>query len=283
AGSEPRWLLYDGHGSTRQLASATGTVTSRYSYEAYGLVQTATSSSPAESAPTSLLYCGEQYDSVLRMYNLRARFYDPSNGRFTARDTFVGNNFDPQSLHKYAYCHCDPVNGTDPSGQVTLIGLIIRVAIVVVVAYAVVQVYHRLVQPVYQQYVAQEMDPNRLEGAMNALGKYAHLNQKVGLLVQCVRDGYVHVYVLPRGGVRGGSHNLLTPGRLYISQNTLDQRDDLATGLVIFGEFQHDPLSGEVLDEAAAQREFSALREGIQRINPAAITPYIKSLQHGYW
>ncbi|MCS7338996.1 MAG: hypothetical protein NZ739_12315, partial [Verrucomicrobiae bacterium] len=29
---------------------------------------------------------------------------------------FAGNNFDPQSLHKYAYCHCDPVNGTDPSG-----------------------------------------------------------------------------------------------------------------------------------------------------------------------
>jgi RHS repeat-associated protein len=64
-----------------------------------------------------LLYCGEQFDSTLEMYNLRARFYDPSNGRFTARDTFAGNNFDPQSLHKYLYAQADPVNRVDPSGE----------------------------------------------------------------------------------------------------------------------------------------------------------------------
>lgn len=120
-GLEARYFLYDGHGSTRQLADAASNIACRYTYEAYGLVHVATSSSTAESAPTSVLYCGEQYDPMLQMYNLRARFYDPSSGRFNARDTFLGNNFDPQSLHKYAYCHCDPVNRRDWSGRSSLL------------------------------------------------------------------------------------------------------------------------------------------------------------------
>jgi len=132
--AEARYFLYDGHGSTRQLVDGNGVPTVRFAYEAYGLVNQAISSCSAEQAVTQgitrLLYCGEQYEPLLRMYNLRARFYDPGTGRFNARDTFLGNNFDPQSLHKYAYCHCDPVNGTDPSGKHSLAEISIVSAIV---------------------------------------------------------------------------------------------------------------------------------------------------------
>ena len=38
----------------------------------------------------------------------------------------MGDNEDPQSLHKYAYTHCDPVNGIDPSGE-SLVGWIIPI------------------------------------------------------------------------------------------------------------------------------------------------------------
>jgi RHS repeat-associated protein len=127
------YLLYDGHGSTRQLTPNTlntTSVTCRYNYDAYGTTMTSTSSGGALA--TSLLYCGEQYDSTLNMYNLRARFYDPSNGRFNARDTFMGNNEDPQSLHKYAFCHADPMNGSDPTGHAfTMNDFLIWVGIVV--------------------------------------------------------------------------------------------------------------------------------------------------------
>jgi len=128
--SDPRWMLYDGHGNTRQLANKNANATSHYSYEAYG----ATVGTSTTSAETSMLYSGEQYDSTLKMYNLRARFYDPSNGRFNARDAFAGNNSDPQTLHKYLYANCDPVNGTDPSGNFTLIETSITVAIIAVIA-----------------------------------------------------------------------------------------------------------------------------------------------------
>ena len=50
------------------------------------------------------------------MQNLRARAYDPANGRFIGLDPFAGNMQDPQSLHKYAYVHGDPIQGIDPTG-----------------------------------------------------------------------------------------------------------------------------------------------------------------------
>ena len=72
---------------------------------------------PADtSGSTSLLYAGEQFDTDLQQYYLRARFYDPINGRFNRTDPFAGTPHDPQSLHKYHYCHANPVNGIDPSG-----------------------------------------------------------------------------------------------------------------------------------------------------------------------
>src|SRR5262249_7717217 len=65
----------------------------------------------------------------LQMYNLRARYYNPSSGRFNARDNFAGINFDPQSLHKYQYCNANPVDELDPSGNETLVELMVSMFI----------------------------------------------------------------------------------------------------------------------------------------------------------
>src|SRR3989442_9921175 len=45
-----------------------------------------------------------------------ARWMDPNNGRFHTMDSFEGNQQEPATLHLYAYCSADPVNGTDPTG-----------------------------------------------------------------------------------------------------------------------------------------------------------------------
>ncbi len=66
---------------------------------------------------TSLLYAGEYFDPAPQMYNNRARWYNPYNGRFNRTDDYAGNTQDPQSLHKYLYVHNNPVNGIDPSGM----------------------------------------------------------------------------------------------------------------------------------------------------------------------
>ena len=48
--------------------------------------------------------------------------YDVGLGRasenmYTQMDTLQGINSDPQTLHKYVYTHADPVNNTDPDGE----------------------------------------------------------------------------------------------------------------------------------------------------------------------
>jgi len=64
-----------------------------------------------------LRYTGQQWDDSARMYYLRARYYSPANGLFNRIDPYSGNTQDPQSLHKYLYCHANPINGIDPSGM----------------------------------------------------------------------------------------------------------------------------------------------------------------------
>ncbi len=71
-------------------------------------------------------YCGEQYDADLHMYFLRARYMETDRGRFWTMDSFQGRNYDPATLHKYLYTHADPVNGIDPSGEITLNELMIN-------------------------------------------------------------------------------------------------------------------------------------------------------------
>ena len=112
SGNNTNYLLYDGHGSTRQLLDGDN-ITAVYDYDAYGVdIQ-----NDVSEANSNLQYSGEMKDAETDDYYLRARYYSPSNGRFNRVDPYSGNMQDPQSLHKYLYCHANPVNGIDPSGE----------------------------------------------------------------------------------------------------------------------------------------------------------------------
>jgi RHS repeat-associated protein len=52
--------------------------------------------------------------------DLRARWYDSATGRFTTRDPFPGFAVLPQTLHLYVYANNNPVNLTDPSGEIPI-------------------------------------------------------------------------------------------------------------------------------------------------------------------
>jgi len=114
--ADPQYLLYDGHGSVRHLANSTGAITESYAYDGYG---NALNFNPADAA-TELLYAGEIWDSHWGGPYLRNRYYDPSTGRLNRLDSDPGNLRDPQSLHKYLYAYCDPINLIDPSGEFSL-------------------------------------------------------------------------------------------------------------------------------------------------------------------
>ncbi|UWZ86824.1 RHS repeat-associated core domain-containing protein [Occallatibacter riparius] len=102
---------YDGGGSVRQLTNAAGTVTDTYVYDAFG-----NSLQTGNQTPNVYLYRGEQFDSDLGLYYLRARYYNPITGRFMGRDPLGWNPLSTGSVHRYLYGLGDPVNGSDPSG-----------------------------------------------------------------------------------------------------------------------------------------------------------------------
>jgi len=107
------YFTFDGHGSTRVLADCIGAAVQLYSFDAYGNAL----GFVMANALTEFLYSGEQFDSKIGQQYLRARYYDPATGRFNRLDPFFGNLSNPQSLHNYLYCHADPVNGIDPTGE----------------------------------------------------------------------------------------------------------------------------------------------------------------------
>ena len=108
----PSYYGYDGGGNVRNLTNSAGAITDTYEYDAYGNEFTVSGTTPNE-----MMYRGEQYDSDLGLYYLRARYYNPATGRFMSRDPLDGLPWDPTTLHKYLYVGSNPVNNVDPRGK----------------------------------------------------------------------------------------------------------------------------------------------------------------------
>ncbi len=97
----------DGLGSITSLSGSSGTIATTYTYDAFGNLSVSTG-----SVANYYRYTGREFDTETGLYYYRARYYDPSVGRFLCEDpiAFVaGINF-------YPYVHNDPVSYIDPSG-----------------------------------------------------------------------------------------------------------------------------------------------------------------------
>ena|GEM_PF-6317430 len=114
-GATLSFYQYDGHGSVRQLTNQSGAITDTYTYDAFGNLINRTG-----TTANDYLYAGEQFDANLGFYYLRARYMNPSNGRFHSMDSYEGSAFEPVTLHKYLYANANPENNIDPSGNITL-------------------------------------------------------------------------------------------------------------------------------------------------------------------
>jgi RHS repeat-associated protein len=106
-----RFYTADGIGSIRRLTNEAGVITDAYSSDAFGVELAQTGSDPQPYR-----FAGEPYDPQLQMAYHRARWMDPSTGRFTGMDPFEGLEFEPVTLHKYLYANLNPANVTDPTG-----------------------------------------------------------------------------------------------------------------------------------------------------------------------
>ena len=97
--------LFNGHGDVTSMIDKSGNVTKTYSYDAFG-----NELNRDKNDTNPFRYCGEYWDNETESIYLRARYYNPSIGRFTTEDPIKdGSNW-------YAYCGGNPVVFADANG-----------------------------------------------------------------------------------------------------------------------------------------------------------------------
>jgi len=114
SGSLTNYYLPDGLGNIRTLAGSSGNLTSdRYQYDAYGSLRAGS----VTVTQNAYRYKGQQYDQATGLYNLRARYYNSTQGRFLSQDR-AGYDFEnPVELNRYGYVAGNPITRYDPSGR----------------------------------------------------------------------------------------------------------------------------------------------------------------------
>jgi RHS repeat-associated protein len=104
------YFLGDALGSVRQLTDSAGEITYAASYDPYGAV-----TQSGGAGQSTYGFTGETSDANGLVY-LRARYYNPADGRFMSRDTWGGDANRPMSMNRWGYVEGNPTNYTDPSG-----------------------------------------------------------------------------------------------------------------------------------------------------------------------
>ena len=103
------WYLADKLDTVRDVANAFGTPIAHVDLDTFGGV--------AALADPELvgryLFTGREFDSETSLYYYRARFYDPSLGRFLSEDPL---GFDAGDVNLSRYVSNSPTNATDPLG-----------------------------------------------------------------------------------------------------------------------------------------------------------------------
>jgi RHS repeat-associated protein len=97
-------------GLVRSDSTSTQSVREQYSYTVLGAPSTVIDSALGNRMQwKGMVYEGDS----TRLYYVRARWYDPQQGRFMSEDPLG----DAGGLNQYAFAGGDPINGSDPTGQ----------------------------------------------------------------------------------------------------------------------------------------------------------------------
>jgi RHS repeat-associated protein len=105
---------YDGLGSVIGLTDAKGKPQAAYAYDPWGSALLTVTD--AVGTKNKFRFTGEAFDPGTGLYYLRARYYDPSQGRLLSRDPLTGTAGVPLTANKFIYALNGPVTFTDPSG-----------------------------------------------------------------------------------------------------------------------------------------------------------------------
>ncbi len=97
----------DGLGSITSLTNSSGSIAQSYTFDSFGN-QTASSG----SLTNTFRYTAREFDAETSLYYYRARYYDPSVGRFVSEDPTAFET----GVNWYSYVADNPVRFVDPLG-----------------------------------------------------------------------------------------------------------------------------------------------------------------------
>ena len=125
-----KYYLYNAHGDVVQLINGSGVVVDSYNYDAFGVEYDIN-----DNDVNPFRYAGQYFDQETETYYLRARYYNPSNGRFTQQDGWEYFKYDDAlSLNLYTYCNNNPIMYIDLDGHsIVIAGIVFTVAEVLIV------------------------------------------------------------------------------------------------------------------------------------------------------
>ena len=119
------YYVLNAQGDVVRIVNSSRNTVASYTYDPWGKI---ISSSGTLADINPLRYRGYYYDSETGFYYLQSRYYDPEIGRFINADSYASTDATGLlSTNMFAYCENDPVNRSDPSGELfgTISGLIV--------------------------------------------------------------------------------------------------------------------------------------------------------------
>ena len=110
------YYVLNAQGDVVRIVNSSRSVVASYTYDPWGKI---ISSSGTLADINPLRYRGYYYDSETGFYYLQSRYYDPEIGRFINADSYASTDATGLlSTNMFAYCENDPVNKSDPTGEV---------------------------------------------------------------------------------------------------------------------------------------------------------------------
>ena len=103
-----------------------------YTYDAWGNILSSSGSMDTTlGLHNPLRYRGYVYDQETGLYYLQSRYYNPEWGRFINADAFVSTGQGSLGNNMFTYCLNNPVNNSDPGGDIATGGVGLMIGLVI--------------------------------------------------------------------------------------------------------------------------------------------------------
>lgn len=117
-----KYPLLDIQGSVREIVDESGAALQSYAFDVLGRMTSVADAvgTPVDPANAALIqslgFSAQPFDAESGLWFYRARYYDPSLGRFISEDVIAGALSLPQTLNAYTFVANNPLRNRDPLG-----------------------------------------------------------------------------------------------------------------------------------------------------------------------